>query len=67
MSYVIHLWDQPTPATWMEAQAVLARQVDQPAPPGHRWLALALERVEHGQRLVNRVCWWLVVGGFSVL
>lgn len=41
MSYVIHLWDQPTPATWMEAQAVLARQVDQPAPSNPRFVELA--------------------------
>ena len=31
MSYVIHIWDQPTPATWTEARSVLARLVNQPA------------------------------------
>lgn len=41
MSYVIHLWDEPTPATWSEAQAILARRVDQPAPPDPRFAELA--------------------------
>ncbi len=41
MSNVIHIWDQPTPATWTEAQAVLNRLVDQPAPPNPRFVELA--------------------------
>lgn len=41
MSNVIHIWDQPTPATWTEAQAVLHRLVDQPAPPNPRFIELA--------------------------
>lgn len=41
MSYVIHLWDQPTPATWTEAQSILNRLVDQPAPPNPRFAELA--------------------------
>lgn len=41
MSYVIHIWDQPTPATWTEAQSVLNRLVDQPAPPNPRFPELA--------------------------
>lgn len=41
MSYVIHIWEQPTPATLTEAQSVLNRLVDQPAPPNPRFVELA--------------------------
>ena len=41
MSYVIHLWDEPTPATWSQARATLARRVNQPAPPNPRFAELA--------------------------
>ena len=41
MSYVIHLWHQPTPTTWAQAQAFFAQQVHQPAPPNPRFLELA--------------------------
>lgn len=41
MSYVIHIWDQPTPATWTEACSVLARLVNQPASPHPRFAELA--------------------------
>lgn len=41
MSYVIHIWDQPTPATWTEARSVLARLVNQPASPHPRFAELA--------------------------
>lgn len=41
MSYVIHIWDQPTPATWAEARSVLARLVNQPASPHPRFAELA--------------------------
>ncbi|WP_431096025.1 hypothetical protein [Polaromonas aquatica] len=31
MSYVIHIWDQPTPTSWPEAQALFERLWDQRA------------------------------------
>lgn len=41
MSYVVHIWDQPTPATWDEAQAILLKLVNQPAQPNPRFAELA--------------------------
>lgn len=41
MSQVIHLWDQPTPATWAEAQAVFQRLAGRPAPSPARFVELA--------------------------
>lgn len=41
MSYVIHIWDQPSPASWAEAQLVFQRLADQPALPNPRFTELA--------------------------
>lgn len=41
MSYTIHIWDQPSPATWTEAQAIFRRLANQPAPPNQRFTELA--------------------------
>lgn len=41
MSYTIHIWDQPSPTTLAEAQAILRRLANQPAPPNQRFIELA--------------------------
>lgn len=41
MSCVIHIWDQPSPATWAEAQAVFQRLADRSAPRNPRFAELA--------------------------
>lgn len=41
MSYVVHLWDQPSPATWAEAQALFARLSGQRAAPNPKFVELA--------------------------
>jgi hypothetical protein len=41
VSYVIHIWDQPSPASWAEAQAVFQRLAGQPAPRNPRFAELA--------------------------
>ncbi|MES2581404.1 MAG: hypothetical protein V4627_01700 [Pseudomonadota bacterium] len=41
MSYAIHIWDQPTPANWPEAQAVFERLCDQRAALNPKFVALA--------------------------
>lgn len=41
MGYVIHLWDQPTPATWAEAQAFARGPALAPVQPNPRFAALA--------------------------
>ena len=41
MSYVIHIWDQPTPKSLAEAQAVFERLWDQRAAPNPKFVELA--------------------------
>jgi len=41
MSYVIHLWEQPSPATWAEAQAIFQPLANRPAPRNPRFAELA--------------------------
>ncbi len=41
VSYVIHIWDQPSPATWAEAQAVWQRLSSRAAPRNPRFAELA--------------------------
>ncbi|MES2581939.1 MAG: hypothetical protein V4627_04420 [Pseudomonadota bacterium] len=41
MSYVVHIWEEPSPATWAEAQAVFQRLVDRSAPRNPRFAELA--------------------------
>jgi hypothetical protein len=41
VSDVIHIWDQPTPASWEEARALLARLLGRAAPPNSKFVALA--------------------------
>ncbi len=41
LSYVIHIWDQPTPASWTQAQALLERLAKQAAPANPRFAKLA--------------------------
>ncbi|RZJ11159.1 MAG: hypothetical protein EON50_13845 [Acidovorax sp.] len=47
MSYAIHIWDQPTPTNWAEAQAAFNRLADQRA-------ALNPKFVELGQQMKPR-------------
>lgn len=41
MSYVIHIWDQPTPTSWREAQALFERLWDQRAALNPKFIELA--------------------------
>lgn len=41
MSQVIHIWDQPSPATWAEAQVVFQSLAGRPAAPHARFAELA--------------------------
>lgn len=41
MSYVIHIWDQPTPASWAEAQTLFKRLWDQRAALNPKFVELA--------------------------
>jgi hypothetical protein len=41
VSYVINIWDQPSPSTWAEAQAVFQRLASQAAPRNPRFAKLA--------------------------
>lgn len=40
MSYVIHIWDRPSPADWDEAQALFGRLSGQPAAPNPKFVEL---------------------------
>lgn len=41
MSYVIHIWDQPTPTSWREAQVLFERLWDQRAALNPKFIELA--------------------------
>ncbi|GGY85217.1 hypothetical protein GCM10011613_32920 [Cellvibrio zantedeschiae] len=41
MSYVIHIWEQPSPATWKEADALQANLVGKKATPNPKFAQLA--------------------------
>jgi len=41
MSYAIHIWDQPTPTSWAEAQAAFNRLADQRAALNPKFVELA--------------------------
>lgn len=41
MSYVIHLWEHPSPTSWAEADALQTRLCGKPAPPNPKFAQLA--------------------------
>ena len=41
MSYTVHIWEQPSPSTWAEADALQARLDGETAPPNPKFIQLA--------------------------
>lgn len=46
MSYVVHIWEQPSPSSWAEADALQARLDGQAAPPNPKFARLAQELLQ---------------------